>query len=215
VGLVAKVDDVLAHVENHEAVAHEALSDMRKSLARSNAQLARVNRDTEALGRDLAETIQDAARWRERARMTEQEDKALECLRRAREKDRRREQLRERFETQEKARKELTQSVQHLELRYEELRSKTRLLSTRQATAQAAQAVELESSASADVEDVFERWEVRLAETEYVPGAALGGKVDGLDAAYVAEEEQAALLAELRALRTETGTEGGASEEES
>src|SRR6478736_3812693 len=90
VGLVAKVDDVLAQVENHEAVAHEALSDMRKSLARSNGQLARVNRDTEALGRELAETIQDAARWRERARTTEQEDKALECLRRARERDRRR-----------------------------------------------------------------------------------------------------------------------------
>ncbi len=141
-----------------------------------------------------------------------QEDEALECLRRAREKDRRREQLRERCEAQEKAREELAQSVQHLEPRYEELRSKTRLLSTRLATAQAARAVELESSASADVEDVFERWEVRLAETEYVPGSALGGKVDGLDAAYVAEEEQAALLAELRSRRTEMGTDGGASE---
>ena len=202
IGVCAKFDDLLGQVENHEALASQALRDMRASLARANGQLSRVERDCRALEQETKATRATADQWRARAQNEPDDQRALECLRRAREKAGEAERLSARLDEQRRMRDQVATTVRGLEQKFLDLSGKQRLLSTRQAAAQASAAVNSESSNSADVEDVFCRWEDRLSEREFQPGAARTLQ-DDFTESYSEQEESESLARELRALRAE------------
>ena len=54
-GVVARIDDLIARVENHEALADAALRELQSATARGQARHARVRRDGDALRKALAQ----------------------------------------------------------------------------------------------------------------------------------------------------------------
>lgn len=216
IGVCAKFDELLGQVENHEALAAQALRDMRASLARANSQLARVEQGCKTLEAEVRAAEEAALRWRTRAKTEGDDERALECLRRARAALTERDKLAERLDEQQRMRDQVRRTIQGLERKFVDLTGKQRLLTTRQAAAQASEAIQSESGAAGDVEDVFSRWELKLTEREFVPrGAGYYDQdhADGLSEAYEKDEERAELaaeLADLRAMQHAANEEGGA-----
>lgn len=204
IGVCAKFDDLLGQVENHEAIAAQALSDMRTSLARARAQLGRVERDCRVLLDEVETAHKTSTRWKERAKKESEDARALECLKRSRLASEDAHKLEQRLQEQKRMAEQVRKTIIGLEQKFVELRGKQRLLSTRQAAAQASEALHAESGAAGEVEDVFSRWEIRLSEQEFVPGApGMYGEPleDSFGEGYGKEEERASLEAELSLLR--------------
>ena len=199
-GLLSRVDWMVAQVENHEAIAQSAIREVQQSAARAKVQLARVRRDGGGLREQLAEAREAAVTWRERARRiaAEDEDSAVECLRRSKTAERRATRLTQRLADHERVEKQLARDVQAVEQRLSTLKEQRNLLRTRQARAEALSSVARASQPlSTEVGEVFERWETRVMERELEGECAVSDDGDDFEDGFTSEEERRALRAEL------------------
>lgn len=203
--LTSWVDGVLAQIENHEAAVNAAISRIRQSTARARVQLKRVERDQRALREALAKEEDATHLWQHRARKAEDQQTALECLRRHKAALRRAAALRERLEAHERSHEELSEGIRVLSARLGELTERKNLMRTRQSRAEAAHGVAYASGPICDLEDLFERWESRVGEIEIA--AECDAPVDAFESELVTAEEELALVSELEALRRQ-GNEG-------
>jgi phage shock protein A len=195
------VDGVLAQIENHEATVSSAIGRVRQSAARARVQLKRVERDQRQLRASLAEEEAAVEAWRRRAKDADDEEKALECLRRHKASARRVRGLRHRLDEHERAHGELTEGIRVLNARLAELNERKNLMRTRQSRAEAAHGMVRTGAPPGDLEDVFERWEARVGEIEIA--AECEEPIDRFEADFDAAEEDAELRVELEALRRE------------
>ena len=194
--LVAQVDSIVGRIENHEAVAESALRAASRAAARAKVRLARVRRDGEALRERLEAARESEARWRDRAEGLAERDRdaALECLRRRRAAEREVATFERRLEAHGRTERALQADVAAVEDRLSGLRERHHVLATRESRAEAVSGVE-----DCEVGEVFERWELALAEREVYAGA-LAETPDAFEADLDRAEEDAALRAELEAL---------------
>lgn len=202
-GLLSRVDWMVAQVENHEAIAQSAIREVQQSAARAKVQLARVRRDGEALREQLAEAQEATATWRERARRIagEDEDSAVECLRRSKAAERRAARLARRAAEHDRVEGQLARDVQAVDQRLGGLKEQRNLLRTRQARAEALSSVaRANQPLGAEVGEVFERWETRVTERELEGECAVSDEADEFEAGFSGEEERQALRAELSEL---------------
>ena len=199
-GFTARLDDLVSQVENHEALAQSALGEMRGKTARAKARLERVRRD----GRELRDRLQKESTavdaWRERARTTSDEPRALECLRRSHRAQASVETLAKRLAEHERVEGQLGKELRALEERVSEVTLTYHVMRTRQTRSEALACLQ-QASAGTDVESVLERWEGRLAEHELL-GVAGESEGDAFEADFTNAEEKAELSAELAALRS-------------
>ena len=196
------VDGVLAQVENHEAAVSSAIGRVRQSTARARVQLRRVERDQQALRDTLLEEEEAIDAWRRRAKSAEDENVALECLRRHKASERRVLRLRQRLGEHERCHKELSDGIRVLNGRLCELTERKNLMRTRQSRAEAAHGMASTTGPIGDLEDVFDRWETRVGEIEIASEGA--EPIDAFEAELEAVEESAELRLELEALRAES-----------
>jgi phage shock protein A len=196
------VDGVLAQVENHEAAVSSAIGRVRQSTARARVQLKRVERDQQALRDTLLEEEEAIDAWRRRAKSAQDENVALECLRRHKASERRVLRLRQRLGEHERCHKELSDGIRVLNGRLCELTERKNLMRTRQSRAEAAHGMASTTGPIGDLEDVFERWETRVGEIEIASECA--EPIDAFEAELEAVEESAELRLELEALRAES-----------
>jgi len=196
------VDGMLAQVENHEAAVSSAIGRVRQSTARARVQLKRVERDQQALRDTLLEEEEAIDAWRRRAKSAEDENVALECLRRHKASERRVLRLRQRLGEHERCHKELSDGIRVLNGRLCELTERKNLMRTRQSRAEAAHGMASTTGPIGDLEDVFERWETRVGEIEIASECA--EPIDAFEAELEAVEESAELRLELEALRAES-----------
>lgn len=204
VGLFSRIDGIVAQVENHEALVSEALRDLQGATARAKVQLRRVHEDGARLRSRLAEAREATATWRERARRSEDEKQAIECLRRSKHAARAAEQLTERLAEHERVQGQLARDVEGLESRLRTLKDKRNVMRTRQSRAEALGVVRgTDVQLSTELEDVFDRWETRVTEAEFAGGVSVDGP-DDFEEQFIDEEEAAALRAELEELRSES-----------
>lgn len=201
-GIVARIDDLIVQVENHDAAVASALREFEQGVARSRVRLGRVKRDGEALRRALAEEREAASRWRERARREADGARALECLRRCKRAESRAAELERRAKEHDEVAAALDRDVRKLEERMVELREQRNTLLTRESRASAYGAIRDGVDPRGDIGQALERWEAQIAEAEIATGCALLER-DDLDDRYATEEEQVGLELELRALREE------------
>ena len=195
------VDGKLAQIENHEATVSAAIGRVRQSTARARVQLKRVERDQATLRAELAREEEAMTAWRRRAKRAEDEDAALECLRRYKTSERRKRALELRLEEHERSHAELSEGVRVLNGRLSELTERKNLMRTRQSRAEAAHGMVSAAGPSADLDDVFERWETRVGEIEIASECA--DPIDAFEARFETAEEDAALRIELAELRGE------------
>ena len=203
-GLVAQVDTLLGRLENHEAVAASTLRAATRAGARARVRLQRVQRDGQLLRERLDAARENTERWRTRAAELagRDENAALECLRRRRASEREVRSLERRLEEHERTERSLSTDVAAVEERLSTLRERHHVLATRESRAEALVTPEF------DTQEVFDRWEMALAEREIVDGA--GDVPDAFEAELDRAEEESELRAELAALRDfETPREEG------
>ena len=195
------VDGVLSQIENHEAAVNAAIGDVRQATARARVQLKRVERDQASLRESLAQEESAAARWRTRAVAAADEEAAIECLRRHKSSEQRAALLRTRLLEHERSEHELREGVRVLGARLAELNERKNLMCTRQSRAEAARGMALPAESSADLEDLFDRWEMRVGEIELASERA--EPIDAFESRFQQVEERAVLRAELEAMRNE------------
>lgn len=201
------IENAVSHLENHEAVVHAALKDTRAMAAKAKVRLARVKQDGDKLNSKLTKLKRMETVWAERAISVPDSDekKALECVKR-------RNYCLTEIETTTKAiiehknqEQNLRETVASIEARIGEIENAKNLLRTRQTAAEAQRAVvKLESSSSLAVDDVLERWEMSILQTEY--DGSIDSKIDELDMEFEEIETTEELKAQLEVLRN-SGTD--------
>lgn len=201
--IISGFEHVVSRVENHEAIVAAALREARESAAGARVKLNRLKRDGVRMQDRLVELRSAEEAWTGRCLKSRSfdENKALECLRRRKGIQLEIRQLENELARHQELDVRLTRDLAMIEERVRELTCRKNAFSAR---AFRARALELTSPglshSISDVEDVFDRWEIRLAETEPLAGAL---PLDSLESEFVAEEEKAALRAELDALQEE------------
>jgi phage shock protein A len=200
-GVVARIDELIARVENHEALADAALCELQSATARGQARHARVRRDGDALRKALSQEQQAAAQWRERALRQSEDARALECLRRSQHAARKAGDLQQRLAHHEQAERTLAADVSALGERLTHLREQRNMMRARQTCAEALAGVHGGArELDAELAGIFERWELHVAEAEFF-GEHRPVHADELARELDDEESQAALRAELARLR--------------
>jgi phage shock protein A len=195
---------MVSRIENHEALAQSAIREVRQAAARASVQLRRVRRDGERQRQRLDDLREAEATWRDRARRKADEDEttALECLRRSHQAGRRAAALETRLRDHERIEGQLARDVAAVEERLVRLDEQRHVLVTRQSRAEAMSALrDTNVPLHADLGDLFDRWEVRIAERELAGGCTEAEDADPLESELDREEEQEGLRADLEALR--------------
>ncbi len=198
----ASFEQFVNKVENHEAVAESVIRDVRASAAKLKVQMGGVNAQAERLRQRRDTLAEDAGRWRERAKRfaTEDEERALECLRRMKRAEAEQAQVVDQLGQYEALCEKLKDRLAAVEARLSDLQLKRTALSSRSARAQVMGAAD--QDAMPDVNAVFDRWEMAVIENEYL-GEVVVGESDGLERELDAEEEREQLKAALEELKKE------------
>lgn len=198
--LSAQVDQLVGEIENHDAVVAAGIRDARRAYATARVRLARLMRDGERLRERLAALRAERDTWRGRAAGCDDEQRGLDCLRRARRAAAEADALADTLTRHEATTRRLAADVDGLRRHIEDLEHRRRLMRSRCASADAAaRLAALDGAPSLDLDDTFERWEIRITESEVTADA--GSDADGLAAAFDADEEETALRAELADLK--------------
>lgn len=199
-GLVSRVDSVVVQLENQESLVQSAIADMSQRIARARVQLTRVGRDGETLKRRTEEAERSAELWRNRARSEPEQARALECLRRSKRAAVAGEEYRERLLVHQRSEKRLRQDVLTIEQRLEQLREQRNTMRTRQSRAEALAILQGGGEGCFELEQVLERWDARITESELVAGCA-NEDIDSFSDEFCQQESNAELIAELHELK--------------
>lgn len=194
--IVSSFDSVINKVENHESVVNSSIRELHEVAARAKVKLGRLKSEVASMKNKAVELETAKERWNERAIALRDSDKpkALECLRRRKRVEAELHRLNAEIPQHESLVSSIDHDVSKLETRIAELRRKKLAFSSR---ASRAKAVELtsgnDSVLSEEVDDIFERWEIKLTESE------IGNSIhtDSLESEFLREEELSDLEHEL------------------
>ena len=196
--VTSSVDKAVSKVENHDAIINAALRDTQQAAARSRVRLERVRKDGNQLKNRRNELELAVTRWTERAKRigTNDEAKALECLRRRKDCETQLRNLRESIDKHDELETRIAEQVKKIQARVHEVSQQRNMMRSRESVAEAMRAVHnIEGVSYGEIEDTFDRWEINLGETEILMGASTTS--DPLDTEFLSEEDTADLRAEL------------------
>ena len=198
----ASFEHFVNKVENHEAVAESVIQDVRASAAKLKVQMGGVNAQAERLRECRNSLAEDAERWRERAKRfaVEDEERALECMRRMNRAKAEQTQVVDQLAQYEALCETLKDRLTVVEARLSDLQLKRTALSSRGSRAQVMGGADQHSMS--DVNAVFDRWEMAVIEDEYLD-EIVGGESDTLERELNATEEREQLRAALEELKQE------------
>lgn len=202
--LRSRVDHLVSEIENHDAVIEAAIGEARRSVAKSKVRLAGLRGEVARLCRRLSELRKAEHQWADRARNTaaEDEEKALACLRRRKECQREAAAIEEALGRHQALEQRLAQDLRQAEERVAEMARQRNLMRSRESAAEALSSIAgMDQHVGTDLDETFERWEVRITAAELEAGTT--DLDDPLERDFVEGEEREALQAELAALITE------------
>lgn len=200
------VSSVVSHVENHDAVVEAALKETHTAAAKARVRLTRIQKDGESMRRKLKELQEAEVLWSERAVATAKQDeqKALECIKRRNACRKHIAQASEALARHDEVEREVVASVARIEQRLETLTQQRNMMRSRHSAADVLRVINrIEDGSSHGIEDIFDRWEILITETEYANGGAGTVHTDTLDASFLKQENEDALKADLHALLDE------------
>lgn len=199
----ANVDSAIATMENHNAVVEASLHELRSAAAKSKARLRRIRADGARLEAKLAELGATLGQWNARALRyaDNDDDKALECLRRKRATLDEQTATEQALESHRALIAKLTASIERIDARYRELEQTRTLMQSRERAAVATRTVSeaQRCAGTLDIDDTLERWEARIAEFE--PDDDPAPEALRFEQSLIDEEQRADLQAELEILK--------------
>lgn len=205
--LNASFEDFVTGVENHDAVAQSAITDVRKAAARLRAQQGQLAGQAERQARTEQELAGKRDRWQQRAQDLAERDpeQAMQCLRNRDAVEQELAHAAEQLMRQRSLRDQLALNLAEVERRLGDLQQRRIALSSREARTSV-----LAKTGGGDdlcnIDELFERWEVSVLQGEYREGAVgecAAGTADQLDSTLQREERDRELRAELERLRGE------------
>jgi phage shock protein A len=209
--VVSGIDSLVGEIEDHNAVVEVAIRDLQKQIAAARVRFNTLEWERDRLLEQVGENRQLVSLWKQRAVKSAEsgdEEKALECLGRARNCEARAAQLEKSSEQFAQTARKLKDSLGKLETSLQESKQKQSLMRAREASGKAIVMNATHSDARRDLTDTFERWEINLLNAEmYEPQmnslSADENPVDHFEEAFVDAEKRADLQAELAALMKE------------
>jgi phage shock protein A len=192
--LNANLGQFLDQIENHEALAESGIREVEKAAAHARHQFRRIQNDQVRITKRLEELEKEQNLWADRARRLHASDEAsaLECVKRIKVIERETARLQEQKKQQGQIEFQLAEDLRVIEEKLNQLRIKRSALATRQAQADAAEAIEkVEASATGSLDTLFDRWEASI-ESQYpfqTNGSSYYAK-DDLEVRLVRGEEQ-------------------------
>jgi len=204
----SRVDQMVSQIENHDAVVEVAIKESRQATAKAKVRLARVQRDGELLRSKISQLQKDETLWTSRAREVAHKDqeRALECMRRRKLCQKQLEQYEQALKKHEALEQKLAQDIHSAERKLTEMSQQRNLMRTRQSAAEALNSISgVDESVALDVAQAFERWEVKVTESELEVGSI--DSVDLLEREFMQIEDKQALQAELEELLAEKEVE--------
>lgn len=213
--LIATVDRTVASMEDHEAVVAAAIRESRKVTARARFKLNRLRAENQRLTNRIDALQVEADKWQQRAislNEVSRED-AVNCIAHRRRCADRIESLTVQLEQQKKLELQSIKTVERLSDKVDVLNSKRAQLATRAASAEAMDVMHrLEGDDGLEIDDMLDRWEESVFETEAHTGSGFDAShgytsADDLPERLANEEQQLDLQRELDALLTTTVTE--------
>lgn len=199
--VTSSIDKAVSKVENHDAIINAALRETQQAAARSRVRLVRVQKDGNALRTRRDELQVAISRWTGRAKSVAGEDeaKALECLRRRKECEMQAKGIEQSLEKHRELEQRITENLKKIDARIGEVSHQRNMMRSRQSVAEATRIINnVEGVSYGEIEDTFDRWEINLGETEIILGS--GASTDSLESAFLVEEDQESLRAELAEL---------------
>ncbi len=211
--LTAKIDQLVGEIENHDALIQAAIKEQKKKIAAAKVQLRRLQDSEHRLREQVAQLKINERQWTDRAAKEANDDeaKALNCLQR-------RQKIRLQLDKLLVMSREYQQSTAKMKINItqceEDLASmmqKHQMLRARQCTAEAMQIIDREGNANLDdVEASFDRWEIKIAQGEYLLDRFDEG--DELEQEYLGEENELELRAQLADLLKDQKLKGADNE---
>ncbi len=198
VSIKSQIDHVADEFENHEALAEAAIRDLQEVAGNTRLHLHRIGNLREQYQKQLQEQQEQARLWSERALKTKREDeqKALQCVRRLRQAQRQcaalERQIDESKEQESKVRDDLNAIQEQLLV----LKNKKEILAARQNRAGLRERLtDHRGTPVSDAKSVFERWEGSVFCSEHDMPEAVDS--DALAQEFELEEDELALKAML------------------
>ncbi|MFT4561425.1 MAG: phage shock protein A [Gammaproteobacteria bacterium] len=199
----ATVGDAVSAMENHDAVVDASLHDMRRASAKAKARHNRVSNDGARLRRKAAEFRANESRWIDRATQyaDDDEEKALECLRRKNDCQRLATSCEETVRQHAELESRLKITIEKIDKRYQDLDQTRTMMRTRQSAADAFRTSEFlcGSNNFLNVDDTVERGEARITETEMGIGNDI--EPNHFEKEFLDDEQRIALQIELDELK--------------
>lgn len=217
--LGAETTRAVARFENHDAIAAAATRGAREAVTTARVRHARLLREGDRRREQLTTLELDETRWGERAHASAATDEAnaLACLEQRRATRKRIDDARQALAEHERLESEMSGRLQTLERRLAEITRRRDALRSRESIVRAGEVLDTVTRDDGHgIDDVFERWEVRIADTDAERAMrdepTFHGDDDALARRYASIEHEASLRSELAEL---TGTSGNtiASEE--
>lgn len=199
VGIKTQIDHVADEFENHEALAGVAIEELQEIAAKTRLHLHRVSKMSEQYQQQLIEQQEQASLWSERAIKISKEDeqKALQCVKRLRQVRRQIKSLEKQCEESTAQEEKIRADIELIQDQLLSLSNKKEMLAARQnrATIQGTLSDQHDGSLK-DVQSVFQRWEGSVVSSEFsAPDQDID--VDSFAKPFEQEEDELALKAML------------------
>lgn len=194
----SSVDRVVSEIENHDAIVETAIRDNQRALAKARVRFNRLRADGQRLQQRLDELRAADRQWTRRAgeQAKRDEQTALQCLQKRRECRARIEHTEKALAQHQEAEARLSRELQAMEERVKDMSQQRNLLRTRQSTAEAMRTFRaIEDCPHIDIDEAFEKWEVKVSETEL--GCGEFESTDTLEQQFLDAEQRDELRAEL------------------
>ncbi len=159
------LDKMVAEIEDHDALVDSALRQLKHVSHGARGELVRVRADGAELAARLAQERKAEGDWRGRASDLDDDQQALECLRKARSARDRQVWLQQRLQEHARSQEQLEQHIASLVDRVAALQRQHHLMRTRTAHAEALPAIDADAG---EIEEFFERWDKALTHAEYL-----------------------------------------------
>lgn len=201
--IISSFEGVVGQLENHEALVTTAIREAEQAAGRAKAQLARVQKDGVAMRKRVEELREQAAVWEDRAKRiaTQDEGKALECLRRRQRYLTQADKIEEQAVGHVKLERQLGADLAMVQEKLSGLRQQRNIMRTRESRAEALRVVHsIDSSTIGEIDDIFDRWEARITACEQHVDSSAPSETDELSVEFTSKEEEGELKAILHNL---------------
>ncbi len=210
--VTATLENAVGELENHDAIVEANIKQTRQAVAKTQARLATLRQQRNAIETQLKTANEQVALWEKRAISIgdENEHQALQCLSRRNHSETEAHRLSSTLDQQDDLIGNVNSNLETLKSKLDEMSQRHNLMRSRQAVA-SVQSVASKVGQSEQINDTFERWEAAVLETEL--GASQGCSVDPLEEQFRSQESDKKLHAQLADLKNTCDKSSSASDQ--